>query len=88
MNQPPVSVRSTLKPILTRGCLVAAANWQVTLVQATADSLFKLLLAVPLLTCAKIVAERMEDGHVLAMLLSRSSKQDVAPATTAEREAN
>jgi predicted PurR-regulated permease PerM len=47
-----------------------------------------LLLAVPLLTCAKIVAERMEDGHVLAMLLSRSSKQDVAPATNAETAAN
>jgi predicted PurR-regulated permease PerM len=43
-----------------------------------------LLIAVPLLTCAKIVAERMEDGHVLALLLSRSSKQDVAPATNSE----
>jgi len=47
-----------------------------------------LLIAVPLLTCAKIVAERMEDGHVLALLLSRSSKQDVAPATNATPEAS
>ena len=47
-----------------------------------------LLLAVPLLTCAKIIAERMEDGHVLAMLLSRSSKQDVAPATNVASAAN
>ena len=47
-----------------------------------------LLLAVPLLTCAKIIAERMEDGHILAMLLSRSSKQDVAPATNVAHPAN
>ena len=38
-----------LKPTLKRGALVAAANWQVTLIQAIADSLFKLLLAVPIL---------------------------------------
>ena len=36
-----------LKPVLKRGALVAAANWQVTLIQATADSLFKLLIATP-----------------------------------------
>jgi predicted PurR-regulated permease PerM len=30
-----------------------------------------LLLAVPLLTCAKIIAERVEDGDVLVTLLSR-----------------
>ena len=38
-----------LKPVLKRGALVAAANWQVTLIQATADSLFKLLMATPLI---------------------------------------
>jgi hypothetical protein len=38
-----------LRPVLKRGALVAAANWQVTLIQATADSLFKLLLATPLI---------------------------------------
>ena len=45
------SVRSELllKPVLKRGALVAAANWQVTLIQATADSLFKLLIATPVL---------------------------------------
>ena len=36
------------KLLLKRGALVAIANWQVTLVQATADSLFKLLMATPL----------------------------------------
>ena len=38
-----------LRPVLKRGALVAAANWQVTLIQATADSLFKLLIATPLI---------------------------------------
>ena len=45
-----------LKPVLKRGALVAAANWQVTLVQATADSLFKMLIATPILGGAFLVA--------------------------------
>lgn len=51
-----MSFRYSLKPVLKRGCLVAAANWQVTLVQATADSLFKLLIAVPLFGGVFLVA--------------------------------
>lgn len=43
-----MSYRHTLKAALKRGALVAAANWPVALVQSTADGLFKLLLAVPL----------------------------------------
>jgi hypothetical protein len=46
----------SLKPVLKRGALVAAANWQVTLVQATADSLFKLLIATPILGGVFLVA--------------------------------
>jgi hypothetical protein len=38
---------SGLKAALKRGALIAAANWQITLIQSVADSLFKLLLAVP-----------------------------------------
>ena len=38
-----------LKSTLKRGALIAAANWQVTLIQSVADSLFKLLIAVPIL---------------------------------------
>ena len=34
--------------LLKRGALVAAANWPLTIVQAIADSLFKLLIAAPL----------------------------------------
>jgi hypothetical protein len=46
----------TLKDVLKRGALVAAANWPVALVQATADSLFKLLVAAPLVGGAFLVA--------------------------------
>lgn len=38
----------TVKAVLKRGALVAAANWPVIVVQAVADSLFKLLIAAPL----------------------------------------
>jgi hypothetical protein len=44
-----VHTEPLLKPVLKRGALVAAANWQVTLIQATADSLFKLLIATPVI---------------------------------------
>jgi hypothetical protein len=43
-----VALSSTLKLTLKRGALVAAANWPLTIVQAVADSLFKLLIAAPL----------------------------------------
>jgi hypothetical protein len=38
----------SLKDCLKRGSLVAAANWQVVIVQFVADALFKTLLAVPI----------------------------------------
>jgi hypothetical protein len=44
-----VSVGHTLKRTLKRGALVAAANWPVALAQATADALFKVLMAAPLI---------------------------------------
>jgi hypothetical protein len=43
-----VSLSNTLKLTLKRGALVAAANWQLTIIQAAADSLVKLLIAAPL----------------------------------------
>lgn len=49
-------VHSLLKPLLKRGALVALANWQVTLAQATADSLFKLLVATPVVGGIFLVA--------------------------------
>ena len=42
-----VPTSSPWKRVLKRGALVAAANWEVTLIQATTDSLYKLLLATP-----------------------------------------
>ena len=48
--------RDTLKPALKRGALVAAANWQVIVVQAVADSLFKALIAMPLIGGIFLVA--------------------------------
>ena len=44
----PVALSSTLKLTLKRGALVAAANWPLTIIQAVADSLFKVLVAAPL----------------------------------------
>ena len=37
-----------LKLSLKRGALVTAANWQVVIVQFVADTLFKTLVAVPI----------------------------------------
>jgi len=48
MEWSPVALSSTLKLTLKRGALVAAANWPLTIIQAVADSLFKLLVAAPL----------------------------------------
>jgi hypothetical protein len=47
---------TSLKPTLKRGALIAAANWQITLIQAVADSLFKLALAVPIIGGVFLVA--------------------------------
>lgn len=52
----PVQTEPFLKPVLKRGALVALANWQVTLIQATADSIFKLLVATPVIGGLFLVA--------------------------------
>ena len=67
-----MSLRSTLKPVLKRGCLVSAANWPVTLIQSTADSVFKLLLAVPLVGGMFLVALALgaEPGALLTLTWS------------------
>ncbi len=48
--------RRSLKAAIKRGALIAAANWQVTLIQVSADSLFKLLLAAPIIGGVFLVA--------------------------------
>lgn len=56
MSSPPVTLRQTVQTVLKRGALVAAANWPVTLIQSVADSLFKMLLAAPLVGGIFLVA--------------------------------
>jgi hypothetical protein len=51
-----VPLPKTLKDVLKRGALVAVANWPVAIVQAIADSLFKLLVAAPLIGGIFLVA--------------------------------
>lgn len=59
---------SRLKATLKRGALIAAANWQVVVVQFVGESTFKLLLAVPLVGGASLVALLIgsEVDHLLA----------------------
>ena len=49
-------MRDTVKYALKRGALIAAANWPVVVIQEIADSLFKLLVAVPLIGGIFLVA--------------------------------
>ena len=51
-----MTLHALLRPLLKRGVLVAAANWPITLVQAAADSMFKLLIATPVVGGAILVA--------------------------------
>jgi hypothetical protein len=64
-----VPLHHTLKPALKRGALVAAANWPVTFLQAIADSIFKLLIAAPLVGGVFLVAlvAGAEPGALLAL---------------------
>jgi hypothetical protein len=63
-----VFLSPSLKLPLKRGALVAAANWPVTVIQAVADSLFKLLIAAPLVGGIFLVA--LVVGAEPGMLLS------------------
>jgi len=64
-----VSFRRTVQIVLKRGALVAAANWPVTLIQAVADSIFKLLMAVPLIGGIFLVALVVGDEPVTLLTL-------------------
>ncbi len=63
--------RSPVKRALKRGALIAAANWPVTLIQASADSLFKLLLAAPLIGGVFLVALAVRSEPSMLLLLGR-----------------
>lgn len=51
-----VTLLRTARRALKRGGLVAAANWPIILVQASADALFKLVVAVPFIGGVVLVA--------------------------------
>ncbi len=73
------STAGSLKFSLKRGALVTAANWQVVVVQFVADTLFKTLLAVPIVGGLVLVALvvggdsvemlRLEPSQILATMV-------------------
>jgi hypothetical protein len=70
--RPSTGLRASLK----RGALLAAANWQVVLAQFAAETTFKILLAIPLVGGALIVAVLL--GADLQDLLAGGWRQLVA----------
>ena len=65
---PEMTPALNVKPLLKRGALVAAANWEAVVLQFIAESAFKLLLVVPLVAAAFLVAllvgwQRARRGH-------------------------
>jgi hypothetical protein len=73
--------RPVLKAALKRGALVAAANWPVILIQASADSLFKLLLAAPLIGGLFLVG--LVIGGEPTAIISLESREMMATIATA-----
>jgi hypothetical protein len=71
---------SPLKVAIKRGALIAAANWQVTVIQASADSLFKLLLAAPVIGGIFLMA--LAVGSEPASLLTLEWRQMAATIVT------
>jgi hypothetical protein len=63
------------KAILKRGALVTAANWPIVLVQFIAESLFKLLLGVPIVGGIFLVA--LVIGHDVADLVRGDAREIV-----------
>lgn len=77
--------QGTLKAALKRGALIAAANWPVTIVQASADSLFKLLLAAPVIGGVFLVALAVgREPYALMALESRELLATIAGALMAQ----
>jgi hypothetical protein len=56
-----------LKPLLKRGALIAAANWQVVLIQFAAQTVFQVVLAIPVLGAAILVAALL-GGDLITLL--------------------
>jgi hypothetical protein len=73
-----MSRTTNLKYFLKRGALIAAANWQVVIVQFVADAVFKTMLAVPVVGGVFLVV--LVVGGDPSDLLELDSRQ-VIPAT-------
>jgi len=69
------------KAAIKRGAMIALANWQVTLIQGTADSLLKLLLAAPILGGVFLVA--LAVGADPSTLVTLGWRQMVATTASA-----
>jgi hypothetical protein len=72
-----VDVRTVLK----RGALVAAANWQVTVIQFMAESTFKMLLSVPVVGGLLLVVLVL--GRELPELFSPDIRENITFVATA-----
>jgi len=70
-----------VRPILKRGMFIAAANWQVTAIQSGADSIFKLLIAVP--TVGGVVFLALMIGAEPEGLLSMDARDLLATVVAA-----
>lgn len=80
----------TIKPLLKRGALLAAANWEVVVLQYIAESAFKLMLIVPVAAAAFLVALLVggsawdladtDARHIAALVLTGLSEQPLALA--------
>jgi hypothetical protein len=70
-----------LKLLLKRGALVAAANWQIVAIQFAAQTTFQVLLAVPIVGAAVLVAVLL--GGDLAKLLQGSLREMLAAVSGA-----
>src|SRR5919108_5962638 len=73
--------QNILKAAVKRGALIAAANWPVTLIQASAGSLFKLLLAAPLIGGVFLVA--LAVGSEPEALIALESRETLATVVEA-----
>jgi hypothetical protein len=73
-----------LKAAIKRGALIAAANWPVTVIQASADSLFKLLLTTPVVGGVFVIA--LAVGSEPSSLITPDWRQTAATIASAIRE--
>jgi len=70
-----------IRTVLKRGALVAAANWQVTVIQFMAESTFKMLLSVPVVGGLLLVVLVL--GRELPELLSPDIRESITFVATA-----